>query len=335
MPQKITSMLKKIKVDSFVIAIVVSIIIAYFFPQPGLSNSAVPLDLISSLGIAFIFFFYGLNLNSEALRNGLKNWKLHLSVQSSTFILFPLLILPFFPVFKDTSHELLWLAFLFMAALPSTVSSSVVMVSMAKGNLPAAIFNASISGIIGIILTPLWMMPFIKQTSVDFDFSTIYIQLISEIVIPLILGLLLRKYLGNWAHRHKRQLNRFDKFIILLIIYKSFVQSFEDDIFTSLSLPEMLSMVIIVLLLFFIVYWLTGWFGKLLKFNHADRIVNQFCGTKKSLVHGTVFSEALFGKTNIIGIIILPLMFYHAFQILFISVIAAKKGKEVERFKTD
>lgn len=322
-------MLKKLKVDSFVIAIIVSIVIAYFLPQLGASDSPVPMNLISSIGISLIFFFYGLSLNSEAIKNGLKNWKLHLTVQSSTFILFPLLVLPFFPLFKDTSYELLWLAFLFMAALPSTVSSSVVMVSMAKGNLPAAIFNASISGIIGIILTPLWMMPFIKQTDVAFDFSSIYLQLISEIVIPLILGLLLRKFLGAWAQRHKRQLNLFDRFIILLIIYKSFVRSFEDEIFTSVSLTEMLIMVALVLLLFFIVYSLTGWFGRLLKFNHADRITNQFCGTKKSLVHGTVFSEALFGQTSIVGIILLPLMVYHAFQILVISVIAAKKGKEV------
>jgi len=321
-------MLNKLKIDSFVIAIIVSIVIAYFLPQLGASDSPVPMDLISSIGISLIFFFYGLSLNSEAIKNGLKNWKLHLTVQSSTFILFPLLVLPFFPLFKDTSYELLWLAFLFLAALPSTVSSSVVMVSMAKGNLPAAIFNASISGIIGIILTPLWMMPFITQTDVAFNFSSIYIQLASEIVAPLILGLLLRKFLGMWAQKHKRQLNLFDKFIILLIIYKSFVRSFEDEIFTSVSLREMLIMVALVLLLFFIVYSLTGWFGKLLKFNHADRITNQFCGTKKSLVHGTVFSEALFGQTSVIGIILLPLMIYHAFQILVISVIAAKKGKE-------
>ncbi len=321
-------MLKKIKIDSFVIAIVISILLAYLFPQLGDSNSPVPMNLISSLGISFIFFFYGLSLSSQALREGLKNWKLHVSVQASTFLLFPLIILPFFPLVKDTSYEILWLAFLFMAALPSTVSSSVVMVSMAKGNLPGAIFNASISGIIGIILTPLWLLPFIKQTDVAFDFSSIYLQLVTEIVIPLALGLLLRKFMGAWALKHKRTLNKFDKFIILLIIYKSFVQSFEDRIFSSVSLLEMGVMVALVLVLFVVIYFTTGWIGKVLKFNHADQITNQFCGTKKSLVHGTVFSEALFGQTNIVGIILLPLMFYHALQILVISVIATRKGKE-------
>ena len=87
-------------------------------------------------------------------------------------------------------------------------------------------------------------------------------------------------------------------------------------------------MVALVLVLFVVIYFTTGWIGKVLKFNHADQITNQFCGTKKSLVHGTVFSEALFGQTNIVGIILLPLMFYHALQILVISVIATRKGKE-------
>src|SRR5690625_6925719 len=104
-----------------------------------------------------------------------------------------------------------------MAALPSTVSSSVVMVSIAKGNLPAAIFNASISGIIGIILTPLWMMPFIQQVDAAYDFTTIYLQLITEIVVPLALPLSLLKFLGQCARNNRRNLDVFDKFIILLM----------------------------------------------------------------------------------------------------------------------
>lgn len=321
-------MLKKIKIDSFVIAIIVSIVIAYFFPQLAAKGSPVPMDAISSIGISFIFFFYGLSLSTEAIRNGLKNWRLHVVVQSSTFIIFPLVVLLFYPFFRGTSHEILWLAFLFMAALPSTVSSSVVMVSMAKGNLPAAIFNASISGIIGILLTPLWLTPFVKHSGVEYDFTAIYLQLVTEIVLPLILGLLLRRFLGNLARKYKSQLDLFDKFIILVIIYKSFVQSFEDKVFTSVSLTEMLVMVAIVIALFYFMYFLTGWIGKKLKFNHADRITNQFCGTKKSLIHGTVFSKALFGQTNIVGILLLPLMLYHALQILIISIYASRIGKE-------
>lgn len=321
-------MLKKLKIDSFVVAIIISILIAYFFPQLAAKGSPVPMGTISSIGVSLIFFFYGLNLSTEAIRDGLKNWRLHVVVQSSTFLIFPLIILLFYPLFKNTSNETLWLAFLFMAALPSTVSSSVVMVSMANGNLPAAIFNASISGIIGILLTPLWLTPFIKHSGVETDFTAIYLQLITEIVLPLILGLSLRRFLGNLARKYKSKLDLFDKFIILLIIYKSFVQSFEEKIFLSVSLTEMLTMIILVITLFYIMYFLTGWIGKLLKFNHGDRITNQYCGTKKSLIHGTVFSKALFGQASIVGIILLPLMLYHAIQIFIISIYASREGKE-------
>lgn len=321
-------MLKKIKLDRFVIAIIISIVIAYFFPFFGTKVSPIDLNQVSSIGISLIFFFYGLSLDNEAIKNGLRNWKLHVSVQSCTFVLFPLLVMLFYPLVKDSSYQLLWLSFLFMAALPSTVSSSVVMVSMARGNLPAAIFNASISGILGIVFTPLWLMPFAQKSNIEFDFTAIYMQLLTEIVIPLALGLLLRRFLAKYAHKYKRETNLFDKFIILLIIYKSFVHSFEDQIFTRMKWSEMTVMVILVIILFFVMYTLTGRISRWLGFSHKDRITNQYCGTKKSLVHGAVFSEALFGTTNIVGILILPLMFYHAFQILIISIFATEEGKK-------
>lgn len=323
------------RIDPFVLAIALSIVIAFFFPQLGAADSIVPIETISSIGISLIFFFYGLKLSTEAIRSGLTNWKLHVVVQSSTFVLFPLLVLAFYPLAKDTSHEILWLSMLFLAALPSTVSSSVVMVSLAKGNVPAAIFNASISGIIGIMLTPLWLTPFIQQTDIPIDFSDIYVQLLTEIILPLVVGLLLRKYWGEFAVKNSRGLSLFDKSVILLIIYKSFVHSFEEKIFESVSILELVLMTGIVIALFFLVYGLTGWIGKRLHFNREDRITAQFCGSKKSLVHGTVFSKALFGQSSIIGLILLPLMIFHAFQILIISVLATRMGKGVEGNKKE
>lgn len=318
------------KIDKFVIAIIISIVVAYFFPQLGKAESSVPLDAIASVGISLIFFFYGLKLSTSSIKNGLKNWRLHFVVQLSTFLLFPAIIVLFYPLVKDTSHETLWLSLLFMAALPSTVSSSVVMVSMAKGNVPAAIFNASISGIIGIAITPLWMTSFIQQTDISYDFTSIYAQLLTEILLPLIIGLLLRKYFGEFARKNSRALSLFDKSIILLIIYKSFVHSFEEEVFSSVGLLDFGLMFLLIVSIFFFVYWLTGWISRQLQFTKEDQITAQFCGTKKSLVHGTVFSEALFGQSSIMGLMLLPLMIFHAFQILVISVIAGKLGRRKE-----
>ncbi|WP_100614281.1 bile acid:sodium symporter family protein [Confluentibacter citreus] len=317
----------KMKIDKFVIAIIIVIGIAYLFPQWGVAGSPVPLDTISSIGISLIFFFYGLKLSPEKLKAGLKNWKLHILVQVSTFLIFPLLVLVFHSFLQTEEQHTMWLGFFFLAALPSTVSSSVVMVSMAKGNIPAAIFNASISGIIGIALTPLWMGLFVNQAQTDFDFTEIYTKLILQIILPVVLGIMLQRFLGAFALKNSAKLTLFDKTIILLIIYKSFAESFEENIFSSVSILDLLSIFIGVILLFLIAFFLTGFVAKKLDFNKEDQITAQFCGTKKSLVHGTVFSKILFGNMAFIGIILLPLMLFHAIQILIISVIASKLAR--------
>lgn len=314
----------KFKIDRFVLAIIAVVIIAYLFPGWGSADSNVPLDTIGSAGISLIFFFYGLKLSPDKIKNGLKNWKLHLLVQASTFLLFPLIILLFYPFVQTEKAEVLWLSFLFLAALPSTVSSSVVMVSIARGNIPAAIFNASISGLIGIAVTPLWMGLFLKNAATDFDLGSIYIKLLLEILLPVCIGLLLQRYLGKYTQQFGRQLTLFDKSVILLIIYKSFAESFEQGVFTSVGITDFVLITALVLVLFFSVYYLTGFLSQKMGFNREDRITAQFCGTKKSLVHGAVFSKVLFPATFPAGMILLPLMLFHAIQIFIISVIASR-----------
>ncbi|RNL95263.1 bile acid:sodium symporter [Sinomicrobium pectinilyticum] len=314
----------KFKTDPFVPALVLIVILAYFFPEAGIEGSVVPLKAISSIGISLIFFFYGLKLSPDKIKRGLNNWKLHLVVQLSTFVLFPLLVLPFYPLMRNAEQHTLWLAVFFLASLPSTVSSSVVMVSMAKGNIPAAIFNASLSGIIGILLTPLWVTPFLGQTNTNMDFGHIYTQLALEVIMPVILGILLQPLGGKIANRYSRQLSFFDKSIILLIVYKSFAASFHSGIFSQIQWHDILLLTGIVLSLFFTAYGLIYIISGMLRFNREDRITALFCGSKKSLVHGTVMSKVLFYKMSTAGIILLPLMFYHGLQILLISIIASR-----------
>lgn len=316
----------KLKIDRFVLSVIGVIGLAYLFPQWGLPESKFPVDSISGIGISLIFFFYGLKLSPTKLRDGIKNWRLHLLVQASTFLIFPLLVLLFHPLVQNEEQEIIWLAFFFLAALPSTVSSSVVMVSIAKGNIPAAIFNASISGIIGVVLTPLWMGLFVKNAQTDFNFADIYIQLIVQIILPVMFGVVLQRFWGDYAQKYSKQLTLFDKSIILLIIYKSFARSFEENIFSTISVVDMLILFVAVLILFWLLYFLTGFLAKKMKFNTEDQITAQFCGTKKSLVHGTVFAKIIFGNAATIGIILLPLMLFHAIQLLIISVMASKMG---------
>lgn len=311
------------KIDSFVIAILVVVGLAYFFPQPA---HLLPLDSLASVGISLVFFFYGLKLSPSKIKAGLSNWKLHVVIQAFTFLIFPIIVLVIKPIFQGQDEELIWLGLFFLAALPSTVSSSVVMVSIAKGNIPAAIFNASISGIIGIFITPLWMGLFVSVGNIDV--SDVYLKLLSEILLPIIGGLLLQKWLGHLTQKFSFFFTQFDRTVILIVIYKSFVHSFEDNVFSSLQLVDFLILSTWVILLFILVYSIITLTSSWLGFNREENITALFCGTKKSLMHGTVFSKVIFGSFPALGIILLPLMLFHAFQILIIGVIAGRYSRE-------
>jgi sodium/bile acid cotransporter 7 len=65
-----------------------------------------------------------------------------------------------------------------------------------------------------------------------------------------------------------------------------------------------------------------------MKFKREDRITVIFCGSKKSLVQGAVMGKVIFPDQAILGVVLLPLMVYHALQLLVGSTIAKRMGKE-------
>ena len=80
--------------DPFITFLLASITLAYLFYYIGIDTSGWHLAQVGPAGIAGIFFLYGLKLDMQQMKAGLSNWRVHLAVQSSTFLLFPLLVLP-------------------------------------------------------------------------------------------------------------------------------------------------------------------------------------------------------------------------------------------------
>ncbi|WP_347156389.1 bile acid:sodium symporter family protein [Pontibacter chitinilyticus] len=308
--------------DWFLLALAGMILLAYLWPQIGIDREPLSLGEIANYGVSVIFFFYGLRLSPAKLKAGLSTWRLHLVVQVSTFVLFPLLILPLHRFVEGTPEATLWLGVFYLSALPSTVSSSVVMVSIAGGNMAAAIFNASISSLIGIFITPLWMGLFLTDSGGGFDIWSVMGKLVLQVLLPVVLGILLHRYWGGFAERHKKQLRYFDQSIILLIVYTSFCESFARHMFSGYSFANVLVLGLCMAGLFFLMFGLIYSISRIFGFNREDRITAIFCGSKKSLVHGTVMSKVLFPNPDLVGIILLPVMLYHALQLLSASVIA-------------
>lgn len=305
----------------FILALFIAIFLGYVFPQ---LSEVLPLEIITDVGIGFIFFFYGLKLSTAELKAGMRNYKLHILIQVATFVIFPLLVLTFYPLVTEGENQTYWLAFLFLAALPSTVSSSVVMVSLAKGNIPAAIFNASLSGIIGVVITPLWLSFFMEDTQGSISFYDVIAKLSIQILLPLFLGFALHKFTKTLVNKYKSKITIFDKSVIVLIVYNSFSHSFKANIFNGLTVWDFLAILTGIAILFFTVYYLVNYISKRLHFSREDQITAKFCGSKKSLVHGSVMLKILFGNSPNAGIFLIPIMLYHILQLIVIAIFANK-----------
>ncbi|TDE16791.1 bile acid:sodium symporter family protein [Dyadobacter psychrotolerans] len=325
---------KKAGLDGFMLALISMIGLAYLWPYPGMKGSPVPLAQISSYAVSLIFFFYGLRLSPDKLRAGLVNWKLHTMVHLSTFVLFPLLALALRPLFKGEDHQMMWLAIFFLTALPSTVSSSVVMVSIAGGNIPAAIFNASISSLIGVFITPLWMGLVLDTGSGNYDLMSVVGKLSLQVLLPVTLGILMNKSWGSIAEKYKKYIRYFDQFSILLIVYTSFCESFGEHLFSEFEAKDIIFLGMGMLALFFAVYFLLTFFCRSLGFSKEDEVTAVFCGSKKSLIQGAVMSKVLFSGAHA-GVMLLPIMLYHALQLISASIIAQRMARqqqeEIER----
>lgn len=295
--------------------------LAKLWPGPGIQEGPLSLSSLANVGVSLIFFFYGLKLNFTQLQAGLRNYRLHLIIQLTTFIIFPAVVLAARALLITPDTTLLWLGIFYVAALPSTVSSSVVMVSIAGGNIPAAIFNASISSLIGVFVTPLWMSFLLANTSGQYDLAGVIGKLTIQVIVPVVVGLLLNRKLGWLAERNKSWLRYFDQLIILLIVYTAFCESFSRNLFAKYSAGDLLWLAGLLLGLFFLIFGLITLFGKWLNFSRDDLITALFCGSKKSLIQGTVMASMLFAG-SIAGVVLLPIMIYHALQLIVASILA-------------
>lgn len=316
------------RVDWFLVGMCSAVALAWLLPEPGASGGSLHPELLNKLGVSLIFFLHGLTLSVAALSAGARNWRLHLLVQACTFLLCPLLGLGLlFTVGRHWPTDLRTGIF-FLCALPSTVSSSVALTAAAKGNVPAAVFNATLSSLIGVVLTPLWLGLVLGASGNALPIGSVVLDLVKWLVLPLVLGQLLRPLFGAFAMRHKARISVLDRLTILMLVYTSFCDSVVTGVWKTGGTPLVVSGVSSVVLLF-VTLFLVWQAGRALAFPMPDRIAALFCGSKKTLASGVPMARLIFGAHPALGVILLPIMLYHPLQLVVGGWLAGRFARRV------
>jgi predicted Na+-dependent transporter len=104
------------------------VLLASVLPVRGSAASVA--EVMTIAGIALVFFLHGAKLTRAAIMDGMRNWRLHLAVLATTFVVFPLLGpgLGSLPLVQGPMAA----GLLFLTLLPSTVQSSIAFTAMAR-----------------------------------------------------------------------------------------------------------------------------------------------------------------------------------------------------------
>jgi sodium/bile acid cotransporter 7 len=106
--------------------------------------------------------------------------------------------------------------------LPSTVQSSIAFTSIARGNVPAALCSASVSNLVGVVLTPLLTALLLPLRPAGLFASTALESIAMQILLPFAAGQVARPFIGNWLARYKKIVGYVDRGSILLVVYAAF-----------------------------------------------------------------------------------------------------------------
>ena len=249
-------------------------------------------------------------------------------VFSFTFIAFPLLGWALQPLLAPLVTPELYLGVLFMCALPATVQSSIAFVSMARGNVSAAVCSASLSSLIGIFLTPVLVRLLLDAHGGSDGQSTLdaITKICVQLLLPFIAGQLLRPLIGKWVDRHKGKLKFVDQGSILMVVYTAFSAAVIEGLWRQTPVLSLVGLVCICATLLTLVLLATRYSARLLGMSKEDEITVVFCGSKKSLATGVPMAKVLFGNSAM-GPVLLPIMLFHQLQLMVCAVLAQRYAR--------
>jgi sodium/bile acid cotransporter 7 len=310
-------------VDPYIVLLLATVGLAALVPARGTAADTV--SGASTAAIAFLFFLYGARLSTREALDGLRHWRLHVTVLLCTFVVFPLLGLAargLVPVLL--THDL-YTGLLFLTLVPSTIQSSIAFTSLARGNVPAAICAGSFSSLVGIVVTPLLAAGLLGGSGGGFSADSL-VKIVAQLLVPFVAGQVLRRWIGGFVTRHKRVLGLVDRGSILLVVYTAFSEGMVRGIWHQVS-PVRLAGLLGVEAVLLAVMLTSTWYGaRALGFGREDRIAIQFAGSKKSLASGLPMASVLFGAQA--SLAVLPLMLFHQMQLMVCAVIARRRAKD-------
>ncbi|OLT53227.1 bile acid:sodium symporter family protein [Cellulosimicrobium sp. CUA-896] len=321
-------------VDPFVVTLFVVLVLGLLVPVPPAAQRVV--DVVADLAVTVLFLVYGMRLSTREVWAGLRNVRLQGAVLASTYVVFPLLGLLVAWAVVPLLGAGLATGVLFLSLLPSTVQSSVAFTSVARGNVAGAVCGATVSNVVGMLVTPLlvlWLLsdgagvvPEPPAGDVAGDVAgglgglrTVLLQLL----VPFVVGQLLQPWVGGWIRSRRWLTLGVDRGTILVVVFGAVAAASSAGVWASVSGWAVVALVGVSAVLLAAMLATTWWGGAALRLPLEDRVALLMCGSKKSLATGLPMASVLL-PVAVAGVVAVPVIVFHQLQLMVCAVLARR-----------
>lgn len=224
-------MLKSIFVKNwFFVGIAVMVLTAFYFPGVGIFIKTYKvLNIVIFLG----FLLTGLTLDTSSILEQLKDARVLLAAVVSSLILFPAIAYFLARLFFKATPDFAMGA-LIIGVAPATIASGTVMTAMALGNVPLSLFICVLTNFAALLTIPFILTNLLHftGTSIDLPVAGMLFSLVLKVLVPTLIGQLLRPRMAAMIFPYKKQISIFNQSIILMIILNA-VSSAADRLLES------------------------------------------------------------------------------------------------------
>ncbi|MGM0427120.1 MAG: bile acid:sodium symporter family protein [Thermodesulfobacteriota bacterium] len=309
----------------YILLLMVSVGLAWIVPEAGARGGWFRTEITTRMAVFIIFILQGLTLPTRELKRGLSQARVHAFTQGFIFLFIPALTwLLLLPVKQIYSYDL-YMGFLLLAALPSTISTSVVYTTQSGGATSIALFNSSVSNILAVFLVPVWISWQIQAQVALPPVGALILKIALIVLLPFLMGQGIRQGIRGWADRKKKIMSNISMGLILFIVFAAFCNSVTRNTWQDLGLWEIGLTFVSTLILLLLVMAAGGICRKLARFRREDGIAFFFSSTQKALSTGVPMATAIFASTRMdLSLIIVPLILYHPLQLLLGSLVVGR-----------
>ena len=314
-----------LKKQWFSIAIFAVIFIAYLISK---TSFFLPKDYASFVKFSLIvgiFLLSGLTIDSFKLLESIRNWRLHLWIQTISFVLFPAVVI--FVAWLSNSNDLsnfVYVGFIVLACIPTTITSCVVFTRNAIGNEEASLFNATLGNVLGIVITPILIYFFIGE-SIALDPVAAIKKLVLLVILPFSIGQVCRNVFSLNVNTALAKSGT--NWMILAIMLIAFINAFQQGIELGLSELIYVLLLSLALKLFFSTFaWYSGTLMKA-SLTLADRKCLTITATQKTLALGLPIVSVLFADNPNLALISLPIIAFHTIQLIIDGILVGQMSE--------